>query len=104
MSKAQAARTPEPANDAAEDGLPWAEAPAEARKLQLGKLFVPRAVEDRVVNIIEHARSDRLLYPEPQNVVISGETGVGKSDPGNKPEEKPKDPDVIPSKGEGQNQ
>lgn len=80
MSKAQAARTPEPANDAAEDGLPWAEAPAEARKLQLGKLFVPRAVEDRVVNIIEHARSDRLLYPEPQNVVISGETGVGKSE------------------------
>lgn len=31
-------------------------------------------------------------------------TGVGQNDPGNQPEQKPKDPDVVPSKGEGQNQ
>jgi NADH-quinone oxidoreductase subunit C len=31
------------------------------------------------------------------------ETGVGAPDPGNKPEDKPADPDVIPSKGKGQN-
>lgn len=34
----------------------------------------------------------------------TGDTGIGKADPGNKPEEKPKDPDVVPSKGKGQNQ
>jgi NADH-quinone oxidoreductase subunit C len=31
------------------------------------------------------------------------ETGVGAPDPGNKPEDKPVDPAVIPSKGKGQN-
>lgn len=42
--------------------------------------------------------------PETKVTESPAQTGVGKSDPGNKPEEKPKDPDVIPSKGEGQNQ
>jgi NADH-quinone oxidoreductase subunit C len=32
------------------------------------------------------------------------DTGAGKADPDNKPEEKPKDPDVVPTKGAGQNQ
>lgn len=32
------------------------------------------------------------------------ETGAGQPHPGNKPEEKPADPAVIPTKGEGQNQ
>ncbi|UYY58884.1 NADH-quinone oxidoreductase subunit C [Sphingomonas sp. S2-65] len=34
----------------------------------------------------------------------AGSTGAGQSEPGNQPEQKPKDPDVMPSKGEGQNQ
>jgi NADH-quinone oxidoreductase subunit C len=34
----------------------------------------------------------------------TAETGAGEPHPGNKPEDKPADPDVIPSKGEGQNQ
>jgi NADH-quinone oxidoreductase subunit C len=31
-------------------------------------------------------------------------TGAGEQSPGNQPEDKPKDPDVVPTKGEGQNQ
>lgn len=34
----------------------------------------------------------------------TGETGAGQPHPGNQPHEKPKDPDVVPTKGEGQNQ
>ena len=32
------------------------------------------------------------------------DSGVGQNEPGNQPDQKPKDPDVMPSKGEGQNQ
>jgi NADH-quinone oxidoreductase subunit C len=32
------------------------------------------------------------------------ETGAGQPHPGNRPQDKPKDPDVVPTKGEGQNQ
>ncbi|RDE05345.1 NADH-quinone oxidoreductase subunit C [Sphingomonas aracearum] len=32
------------------------------------------------------------------------DTGAGKDQPGNQPQEKPRDPDVVTSKGEGQNQ
>jgi NADH-quinone oxidoreductase subunit C len=34
----------------------------------------------------------------------TGKTGAGQPHPGNRPESKPVDPDVVPSKGEGQNQ
>jgi NADH-quinone oxidoreductase subunit C len=34
----------------------------------------------------------------------TGETGAGEASPGNEPESKPTDPDVMPSKGKGQNQ
>jgi len=34
----------------------------------------------------------------------TADTGAGEPHPGNKPESKPKDPDVIPTKGAGQNQ
>lgn len=34
----------------------------------------------------------------------TGKTGAGQPHPGNEPESKPTDPDVIPSKGQGQNQ
>ncbi|MFV0625165.1 NADH-quinone oxidoreductase subunit C [Sphingomonas sp. ac-8] len=42
--------------------------------------------------------------PEVKTTESPAQTGAGKSDPGNQPEEKPKDPDVVPTKGEGQNQ
>jgi NADH-quinone oxidoreductase subunit C len=32
------------------------------------------------------------------------DSGVGQNEPGNQPDQKPVDPDVIPTKGEGQNQ
>lgn len=34
----------------------------------------------------------------------TGETGAGQPHPGNTADEKPRDPDVVPTKGEGQNQ
>lgn len=34
----------------------------------------------------------------------TGSTGAGENDPGNRPEDKPKDPDVVPTKGGGQNE
>ena len=34
----------------------------------------------------------------------TADTGTGKADPGNKPSDKPADPAVVPTKGEGQNQ
>jgi NADH-quinone oxidoreductase subunit C len=34
----------------------------------------------------------------------TAQSGVGENHPGNRPQDKPKDPDVIPTKGEGQNQ
>ncbi|HEV2567076.1 AAA family ATPase [Sphingomonas sp.] len=64
----------------AADEIPWSQAPAEARREQLGKLFVKRDIEERVVAAIDSARRERLILPEAQNVVIIGETGVGKSE------------------------
>ena len=42
--------------------------------------------------------------PEPKTTDSPAQTGAGQPHPGNKPHEKPADPDVVPSKGEGQNQ
>jgi NADH-quinone oxidoreductase subunit C len=54
-------------------------------------------------------RADAEKAPGPQaseTKVTSdtGETGAGQPHPGNEPGDKPADPDVVPSKGEGQNQ
>ena len=42
--------------------------------------------------------------PEPKTTESPAQTGAGQPHPGNQPHEKPKDPDVVPGKGEGQNQ
>ncbi|HEX8302281.1 NADH-quinone oxidoreductase subunit C [Sphingomonas sp.] len=39
-----------------------------------------------------------------KTVESPSQTGAGENSPGNQPESKPKDPDVVPSKGKGQNQ
>jgi len=62
------------------DGIPWSEAPIIARKEQLGRIFVDRDVTQHVFDVINSARADRHIYPEAKNVVIMGETGVGKSE------------------------
>ena len=41
---------------------------------------------------------------KPKTSEHTGQTGAGQPHPGNKPEEKPSAPDVVPGKGEGQNQ
>lgn len=43
-------------------------------------LFVARDVETKIVDTVNSAIRDRHLHAEAQNVVITGETGVGKSE------------------------
>lgn len=57
----------------------WSQAPLEARLGQLGKLFVDRDIETHISSILDRMRASRLVYDEPRNAVITGETGVGKS-------------------------
>lgn len=61
------------------DDAPWSQAPRDARLEQLGKLFVERDIETQITSILDKLRESRLIYDEPRNVVITGETGVGKS-------------------------
>lgn len=63
-----------------EDDLPWAVAPAEIKRNALRNLFVERDVERRINDVVNSALRDRHLHAESQNVVITGETGVGKSE------------------------
>lgn len=67
--------------DAVDDReIPWIKVDPKIRKDQLGKVFVEREIAEHVFTVIESARADRLRYPEAQNVVIVGETGVGKTE------------------------
>ncbi len=58
----------------------WSEAPDAIRRDALRALFVARDIEKRIVNTVNSAIRDRHLHAEAQNVVITGETGVGKSE------------------------
>lgn len=60
--------------------IPWAEATLEDRMCQLGDLVVARDIEDSIRKVFDKVRRARLYYKEPRNVVVFGETGVGKSD------------------------
>ncbi len=59
--------------------VPWSQAPKEARLEQLGKLFVAREIDTQITTVLDRIRASRLIYDEPRNAVITGETGVGKS-------------------------
>lgn len=63
------------------------------------------AVADQVKKADQAA--ERTVEPEattPKTTESTAQTGAGEPHPGNKAEDKPKDPNVIPTKGEGQNQ
>ncbi|UZK66788.1 NADH-quinone oxidoreductase subunit C [Sphingomonas sp. M1-B02] len=52
-------------------------------------------------------RNDKTVTPHAKTSKTTEgteDTGAGEPDPGNQPEDKPKDPDVVPTKGKGQNQ
>lgn len=68
-----------PADDEFEE-IPWAEATLDERLGQLGNLVVARDIEDSIRKVFDRVRRARLIYKEPRNVVVFGETGVGKSD------------------------
>lgn len=59
---------------------PYSEIPDELRSAQLARMFIERDVENRVHAIFDRVRTDRLRgLPEPRNILIHGDTGVGKS-------------------------
>ncbi len=64
----------------ADDELPWAVAPDKVRRQALRHLFIARDIEERIVSVVKSAVRDRHLHAEAQNVIITGETGVGKSE------------------------
>lgn len=61
------------------DTISWSQAPRQTRLEQLGNLFVARDLEERITDVLNRMREARLIYDEPRNAVITGETGVGKS-------------------------
>jgi len=50
------------------------------------------------------AKSEPAQGKDTKTTESPAQTGAGQPHPGNQPGEKPKDSDVIPTKGEGQNQ
>lgn len=58
---------------------PWAAADMAARRNAIKNLFVERAPTTTIVEKIDKVRSDRDALSEPTCMLITGETGVGKS-------------------------
>lgn len=62
------------------DEFSWHTVSDEARIQHLSSMFVERDIEERIHSILDLVRNDHKLgKDEPRNVLISGETGVGKS-------------------------
>jgi hypothetical protein len=59
---------------------PWVQVQPDIRVEHLGRLIVARAIETRIRRTLDAARKARVAYAEPRNVIVSGETGVGKTD------------------------
>lgn len=62
------------------DEFCWNTASDDTRIQHLSRMFVERDIETRIHSIFDLVRNDqRIGKEEPRNVLISGETGVGKS-------------------------
>lgn len=84
-------KTPEPStNVAAQPQAKGAQSPVTADQLQKADA--------------EAAEKEKANAPDTKVTEHPGQTGAGQPHPGNQPSEKPADPDVVPTKGEGQNQ
>ncbi|WP_333572130.1 NADH-quinone oxidoreductase subunit C [Sphingomonas sp.] len=64
----------------------------------------PANADDVVKADTAAAKGEAAQGKDTKTTNSPAETGAGQPHPGNKPEEKPADPAVIPTKGEGQNQ
>lgn len=62
------------------EGTPWSELPVEKRLEHLRGMVVERDIERRIHECFDNVRAARLSANEPSNVLVIGETGVGKSD------------------------
>ncbi|HEU4961267.1 MAG TPA: NADH-quinone oxidoreductase subunit C [Sphingomonas sp.] len=64
----------------------------------------PSPVNADQIQKADAPKSPKAKAKQPKTTDSPAQTGAGKADPDNKPEEKPKDPDVVPTPGKGQNQ
>jgi len=64
----------------------------------------PSPVTADEIQKADAAKSPEAKAKQPKTTESPAQTGAGKADPDNKPEEKPRDPDVVPTPGKGQNQ
>ena len=64
----------------------------------------PSPVNADQIQKADAAKSPKAKTKQPKTTESPAQTGAGNADPDNKPKEKPKDPDVVPTPGKGQNQ
>jgi NADH-quinone oxidoreductase subunit C len=64
----------------------------------------PSPVTADQIQKADAAKSPEAKAEQPKTTESPAQTGVGKADPDAKAKDKPKDPDVVPTPGKGQNQ
>lgn len=57
----------------------WINVEASARRNAVKNLFVDRPVSDQLFGLFDKVRSNRWSLPEPQCIMLTGDTGRGKS-------------------------
>ncbi|MCU6455435.1 AAA family ATPase [Sphingomonas sp. A2-49] len=60
--------------------IPWSSVPVGQRLAHLKGMVVDRDIERQIHDVFDVVREARMAANEPANVVVIGETGVGKSD------------------------
>lgn len=63
----------------AEKAFDWDRVPAEERKKLVGEIYIERDTTTLLKTVVDKVRSDRAYLPEPSCVLITGDTGTGKS-------------------------
>ena len=57
----------------------WVDADQAIRQAELKKIFVDRPVTDHLTELLDKVRRERVAMTEPSNVMLTGDTGTGKS-------------------------
>jgi hypothetical protein len=78
-SASRAEASHQPAADRPAEGRSWAATEMAARRQALQALFVQRAPTMALAALIDKVREDRDALSEPTCILLTGETGVGKS-------------------------
>ncbi len=57
----------------------WADVDRAIRRAELKKIFVDRSVTDHLSELLNKVRRERDAMTEPSNIILTGDTGTGKS-------------------------